>query len=297
MIAVRRRLALAAFLATSLFSLGARADEPSTAPVELRYDLRVDIPVTAGLLAGVLSWRLTRDALEPAHCRWCDGSSPAEVNAVDRWFRTALHREDTWPANLTSYVLAYGVAPIGVAGLTSIAAVTEGRSSGILVDMLAVAEGTLVAVGITQFVEPLALRTRPYVLAMSDEDTRRAEIAKTGAFHSFPSGHVTSAFGVAAAAGVVTSMRGYRLAPLVWGSGMMLGAATAYTRMAADRHYFTDTLVGAAIGVVFGGGVPLLFHRPIDGEPTHGRGSVLRNVRFVTTSTSHGQLLGVAGAF
>ena len=43
---------------------------------------------------------------------------------------------------------------------------------------------------------------------------------------------------------------------------MAIGAATAYTRIAADEHYFTDTLAGAAIGTVVGGGIPLLFHRP-----------------------------------
>ncbi len=287
-----KRAAARGACALLLFVSEARADEPRR-PIELRHDLRVEIPVTGGLLAGVLAWRLTRDDLEPSHCRWCDGASPAEVNAVDRWFRDALRRPDTYPANITSYVLAYGVAPIGVPVVTALAASADDRSRGILVDMLAIAEGTLVAVGVTQFLEPLTLRTRPYVLAIADEQARNAEIAKTGAFHSFPSGHVTAAFGVATASGVVASMRGYRLAPLVWASGMMLGVATAYTRMAADRHYFTDTLAGAAVGVVFGGGVPLLFHRPVEAD---GLGFAAR-MRPMATPVPGGQVVGLTGIF
>lgn len=282
-------------LAASFVAGGARADEPLSPPVELRHDLRIDVPVTGGLLAGVVAWRLVRDDLEPSRCRWCDGASPDEANAVDVWFRDALRRPDTHPANVASYALAYGVAPLGAAGLTALAAVVDRRPSGALVDLLAVAEGALVAIGVTQLVEPVVLRTRPYVLAIADEDAREAEIAKTGAFHSFPSGHVTAAFGVAAASGVVASMRGYRLAPLVWASGLMLGAATAYTRMASDRHYFTDTLAGAAIGVVAGGGVPLLFHRPVERDPW--RASGVSGLRIMTAPVRGGQVLGVSGVF
>src|SRR5207302_645797 len=129
-----------------------------------------------------------------------------------------------------------------------------------LVDIVIVAEGGLSAMLVTEILEPVTLRTRPYVHAIADDDERARVIAQTGAFHSFPAGHVVEAFGVATAAGVVASKRGYRLAPLVWAAGMMLGAATAYTRIAADRHYFTDTLAGALIGSTVGAAVPLVFH-------------------------------------
>jgi hypothetical protein len=56
--------------------------------IELRHDLRVDLPVTAGLAVVVVGWRLLRDDLEPSTCRWCDGSSPGKVNAIDDWFRS-----------------------------------------------------------------------------------------------------------------------------------------------------------------------------------------------------------------
>ena len=120
----------------------ARADEPTepiTPGVELRHDLRVDVPVTAGLAVVVVGWRLTRDDLEPSTCRWCDGSSPGQVNAVDDWFRTALRRNDVTPANVTSYILAFGAAPVSAATLSVLAAVADRRGDEALVDVVVVA--------------------------------------------------------------------------------------------------------------------------------------------------------------
>lgn len=271
----------------------AHADEPVTEPVELQHDLRVDVPAVGILAAVTVGWRLTRDDLEPSHCRWCDGSAPGKVNAVDDWFRTALRRPDTTPANVTSYVLAFGVAPLSAAGLSVLAAVVDHRGDEALVDVLAVAEGGFAAMLTTEILEPIALRTRPYVHAIADDDARQAEVAKTGAFHSFPAGHVVEVFGVAAASGVVASMRGYRLAPLVWATGLVMGVATAYTRMAADRHYFTDTLAGAAIGTLVGGGVPLLFHRPRDGRAV----TWLDRATFIATPSPRAPMIGAGWSF
>lgn len=259
--------------------------------VELRHDLRVDIPVTAGLAAVTVGFRLVRDDMEPSHCRICDGdrTGDGKVNAVDDWFRTALRRDDITPANYTSYILAFGAAPVSAIAFTVLSAVDDGSSKNVLVDLLIVAQGGFSAMMTTQVLEALTLRTRPYVHAMGDDDERNAEIAKTGAFHSFPAGHVVEAFGVAAAAGTVASMRGYRLAPLVWTAGIMIGLGTGYTRIAADRHYFTDVLAGAGIGTIIGAGVPLLFHAPV---PVLGD-----RARFVTTPVAGGQVVGIAGSF
>ena len=270
-----------------------RADEPVTPPVELRHDLRVDLLAAAGLAVATVGFRLLRDDLEPSTCRWCDGSSPGSVNAVDAWFRNALRRQDTDPANITSYVLAFGVAPLGAIAFTVLAAVTDNRGNEALVDIVAVAEGGFSAMLATEILESATLRTRPYVHAIENEDERAAVIASTGAFHSFPAGHVVEVFGIAAASGVVASMRGYRLAPLVWAAGLMFGVATAYTRMAADRHYFTDVLAGAAIGTVIGGGVPLLFHRPTGGESA----SWLQRATIAATPLPRGQMVGIGWSF
>ena len=290
----RPLLALVLGLAVGLLPEPARGGEPVTPPVRLRHDLKVDLPVTGALAVATVGFRLLRDDLEPSACRWCDGPAPGEVNAVDGWFRTALRRQDPYPANVASYVLAFGAAPVGAIAFTALAAVSDHRGSEVLVDLLVVAEGGFSAMLTTEILESVTLRTRPYVQAIASDQERAAVIAETGAFHSFPAGHVVEAFGVATAAGVVASMRGYRLAPLVWAAGMMVGVATAYTRIAADRHYFTDVLAGAAIGTVVGGGVPLLFHRPIEGEAS---ATWLARTRLVATPVPGGQMVGVGGTF
>jgi membrane-associated phospholipid phosphatase len=272
--------------------------EPITPPIELRHDLKVDLAATAGLAAVTVGWRLVRDDLEPSSCRWCDGDTPGKVNAIDDWFRRGLKRNDTQPANVMSYVLAFGVAPISGAALTAAAAVADNRGDEALVDIVIVAEGGFSAMLMTEILEPIALRTRPYVHAIQNEDERNAVIAESGAFHSFPAGHVVETFGIAAASGIVASLRGYRLAPLVWGAGLLIGVATAYTRMAADRHYFTDTLAGAAIGTVVGGGVPLLFHPP-KGTPSDSPGAtgVLGRATFMARPVPRGHVVGIGWTF
>jgi hypothetical protein len=255
---------LAGLLATSIVCpTVAQAAEPITKPVELRHDLKLELPILGALAAVTVGFRLVRDDMEPSYCRICEGKG---LNPIDKWFRDAMVRQDTQPAQVTSYVLAFGAAPLSGAALTILAAVADDRTDEWPVDLTAVAEGGFAAMLTTEVLESLTLRERPFFHAITDPSQRQAEIAKTGAFHSFPAGHVVEAFGVATAAGVVASMRGYRLAPLVWLVGMGIGAATAYTRIASDHHYVTDTLAGAAIGTVVGGGVPLLFHRP---KPAH----------------------------
>jgi membrane-associated phospholipid phosphatase len=86
----------------------------------------------------------------------------------------------------------------------------------------------------------------------------------TGNNASFPSGHT---LGIATAAGLVCVHHHYL--PIFGGGAgdiaacAVLSAATAGTaisRVVADRHYFTDGLLGAAIGFGAGYGLPWLLH-------------------------------------
>lgn len=78
---------------------------------------------------------------------------------------------------------------------------------------------------------------------------------------SFVSGHTTLGFSLAVAGGTVASIRGYRTAPWVWGIGLTAAAASGYFRMAADKHYTTDILAGAALGGAIGFAVPWFLAR------------------------------------
>ncbi|HWU88399.1 MAG TPA: phosphatase PAP2 family protein, partial [Kofleriaceae bacterium] len=48
----------------------------------------------------------------------------------------------------------------------------------------------------------------------------------------------------------IAHRRGYRTEPVIWCAGLSIAATTAYLRMAADRHYFTDVIAGSAAGAL-----------------------------------------------
>ncbi|MCA2978626.1 MAG: hypothetical protein INH37_10105 [Myxococcaceae bacterium] len=62
-------------------------------------------------------------------------------------------------------------------------------------------------------------------------------------------------------------MRGYRFAWLTFAVGVPMALATATLRMAADKHWMTDILVGVAMGSAFSVALPLLFHRAAGEAP------------------------------
>jgi membrane-associated phospholipid phosphatase len=232
----------------------ARAQTPAH-PRSLRWDPAWDVSVTA---AGAAAW-VTSQAFEPelapSSCRWCD------VDGLDESVRRDLVWSDTAGANTASNVIAFGVAPLAALGLDAIAAGHDGALGVVPVDALIVGEATIVAVDLSQVVKFTSGRERPFVHALAaDQKPRTANPADNDV--SFFSGHTTATFALAAAAGTVATMRGYRWAPIVWAAGAALAAATGYLRIAADEHWLTDVLTGAAVGAGVGFGVPYLLHRP-----------------------------------
>jgi membrane-associated phospholipid phosphatase len=84
-------------------------------------------------------------------------------------------------------------------------------------------------------------------------DSREANV-------SFFSGDTSAAFAAASAAATISFQRGYRSAPYVTGAGAVFAAATGLLRSAADVHWPSDVLVGAALGTGLGLGLPLILH-------------------------------------
>lgn len=242
--------------------------------IELRHRLALDIPLTVGLWAIDLSWIALRPEVMPTRCRLCEGDSAESVNALDEAFRDGLRRSDTTPAATLGHVFAYGVVPATSIGFLGLVAASDRRSDEVPLDLLIVAEATASASLVTEVLKPIVLRVRPAEQAL-DGEPRADAFAKSDTFLSFPSGHTTTAFAIAVSSGTVASMRGYRLAPLVWVSGLATAATTGYLRMASDAHYFTDVLAGAAVGSVIGSAIPLLFHgRKRAGASALGRGMI-----------------------
>lgn len=232
----------------------------------MRHDLGWDLGVSAAAAAGWLTLDLLGSRLA-MQCRWCDRSAVGAdtLNGIDRAVREALRWEERAPADVASDVLSFGAAPLSALGLSMLVALHDDRLSEYPVDALLIVESTLVASFVNQLVKMLVARERPDVHARSSQE--RAARAKLDDNLSFFSGHTTLGFVLATSSGTVASMRGYRLAPLIWAAGLTVACASGYLRIAADRHYAIDVVTGALLGAAAGFAIPYLFHNAEQARP------------------------------
>lgn len=277
----------------------AAADEPSppAAPrrIALRYDLALDLGVTGGLTTALVVWGIVKtDVVGTTTCVICDGHDAGDVNALDDFFRS-LRRRDTSAASALSDVMGYAVGPTTALALGVAAAAQDDRLDEAPLNALLTVEATLTASVLQQGLTAIVRRERPAVHARPYE--QRAAGLSSGSLESFPGGHTLLVMAATASAGTIASLRGYRLAPLIWIAGSVLGLTVSYLRIAADRHYFTDNLTGAALGLGIGAGVPLLFHgrrRPDGSEPSH---AWYRPTTLTTSPVPEGRVVNVVWTF
>jgi membrane-associated phospholipid phosphatase len=242
-----------AVLVSALAPSAARAE-----PHPIRHDLRTDAAITAAGWALYVSSELAKDRLAPAGCRVCD------TTALDAGARDRLVWDDLVPARHASDALAFALFPAGLVAHQLLAARAAGDVEAGLVDVLVVAEVAAVAMTLNQATKYAVGRQRPFVRYGNWPEAERAADADDDL--SFFSGHTTFTFAVAAAAGTVSDLRGYRSAPWVWAVGLGLAATTGYLRIAGDKHYLSDVLVGAAVGAAAGVALPRLLHPRERGE-------------------------------
>jgi membrane-associated phospholipid phosphatase len=266
---------------TVALALAAGSPAPARAePQPLKHDLRVDGAIALGAWALYGGSELAKSTLAPSSCRYCD------PNALDANVRNALVWGYVDQARTASDVIAFAALPIGMVTHQLLAARAAGDVSAGWVDALIVAEAAGIAMDVNQIVKFAVGRQRPFVHYGNWSDPNRKPQPDDNL--SFYSGHTTFTFAVAAAAGTVSSMRGYESAPWVWGVGMTLAAATGYLRIAGDKHYLTDVLVGAGTGIAAGIALPRLMH-PREGAATPGSGTAAMTLTPFP--------LGIAGAF
>jgi membrane-associated phospholipid phosphatase len=259
----RTPLALALSLALLAPAL-ARADE-----------LSVDVPRTAAVAGaaaaafGVLE--LTGSSLTPGSCRWC------EPPGLDRNTRLHLRWSDTKLAGNLSDVLLVGT-PVTLAAVHYLA-LTHRDLGRFGQDGLVVLEALAMTAVTTDAVKYTVARRRPDAWA-------RGVRTNAGDDNAFLSGHASGTFAGAAAFGTVAMLRGYEGWPWIYAAGFTSATAISYLRVAADRHWLTDVMAGAALGTGIGIAVPLLLHRKAP-EPDG------RSPTIIVTPVP----LGVAGTF
>lgn len=247
-----------ALLLSALAPPAARAE-----PHPIRHDLRTDAAIATAGWALYVSSELAKGRLAPAGCRVCD------TNGFDSGARDRLVWDELAPARHASDALAFAVFPAGLVAHQLLAARASGEVEAGLVDVLVVAETAALAMTLNQATKFAVGRRRPFVQYRNWPEAERAPDADDDL--SFFSGHSTFTFAVAAAAGTVSDLRGYRSAPWVWAVGLGLAATTGYLRIAGDKHYLSDVLVGAAVGTAAGVALPRLLHpREAGGEVARG---------------------------
>jgi membrane-associated phospholipid phosphatase len=258
---MRMRQRATAFVAmVGIFSAGV-APAASAGEDRLQVDLRTDLRVTLGLMLLTGTVEAFREQLAPDLCRWCDRDAAGNpsLNPMDDWARKNLVWNDLELADSISDYTAYWITPAIAFGLEALIAEQNGALSNWPADALVVAESVMAAAALTALLKVTLARERPFVLDLPADHPFRDE---PDDFHlSFPSGHTSHAFAMVVSSGTVASLRGYRGARWIWIAGLPAAAATGYLRIAADQHYLTDVLAGAAIGSASGFLVPYVFHR------------------------------------
>lgn len=237
---------VAALVVTTATTSPARAQ-----PSDRTRETDTAVFAIAGASYLVVEFGLKHRLVRP--CVWC------EPPAVDLAARNALVWDRPKLAGLTSTVTGYALAPMLASGL--LVATTWDRQGGRLFfdDTIPVFEAA-VAVGLLHHLTKFSLpRKRPFV-KFADADRTPDDDDNA----SFFSGHTALAFAVTVAGGIVAHKRGYGVEPYIWGGGFALAGVTGYLRIAADKHWLTDVVIGAVIGSGLGVLMPYLHRDSFD---------------------------------
>jgi membrane-associated phospholipid phosphatase len=222
-----------------------------------KFRASVDLPIALGAAGTWVLLAALKNQLS-SNCRWCDTAPGGGdgLNRFDRGARNAFKWSNTRAADVTSDISTFVAIPLFITGVDLVATGSPGRWRRWAMDVLIISEATAISGGLSYIVKYAASRQRPFVHYEVINGVTYQTNADDNA--SFFSGHTTFAFAVATAGGTVASLRHYRLAPLIWAVGMGLATLSGYLRIAADKHYLSDVIVGGVVGSAVGVGIPLL---------------------------------------
>jgi len=227
------------------------AEVPAAPAPDLTVDLTTAAVVTGSELVLVATGMAFRSRLVPDDCRWCD--SPQ----LDNWARQLLKWPDTMPAEKGSNALQL-VIPVGAVTTLWIWAAPHGNRQ-VAEDLLVVTESATTTMFLTVVSKVVTARQRPFASAVSDPNPPYNIM-------SFWSGHTSFTFAVAAASTQVARLRGRSGWKWLAVATFAGAALTGYLRIAADQHWITDVVTGAAVGTAVGLAMPLLVMRPAEGK-------------------------------
>lgn len=231
------------------------------APQKLRWDPKIDLPVTGVLVGGwLLSETALKKTLAPPACRWC------ETNAFDMGVRATFNTmfvpsaDGNHDANVASNITGFAAIPIALLGLDALYSARDGVFlQAFPVDVVIMLESMFSALAVNQTVKFAVGRGRPYTVGASPELLAQGGDLSDNNL-SFFSGHSTFSFAAVASAATIARLRGYRLWWLSWLVGIPLATSTAMLRLAADKHWASDVLIGSSLGLLAGVLMPTFLH-------------------------------------
>ena len=242
---LRRALVALVLLLSVAVPSAAQSESPP------RYDPAWHGAIAAGAFggAGLIEWA---EQHADHTCKWCgvDVNGAPHVPGLDNWARTHWRWTNEKRAGAISNVTAGAACAWPLIALSAV-------HGGISNDWGRDVTATLSSMGVAQLATGISKRafrrSRPNVVFDGDPINDGDDV------HSFFSAHAATAFAAVASAGTIASRRGSPEATWIWIGGVGLAGSTGYLRVAADRHFLTDVLVGAAVGTAVGTLMPRLF--------------------------------------
>jgi membrane-associated phospholipid phosphatase len=175
-------------------------------------------------------------------------SSPAwtDTNRTDDFFYQALRRPDCDGRKTARFLSDVGLASSVPLSLTLLTVDAPRGDKRFTSNAVLIAESTGLTMLATEMLKLATARERPY----SRGGRPCNEEKETDTFMSFPSGHTSLTFATAVATSRIAHIRGYRHATAIQLVMLSTAIGTGYLRIAADKHYFSDVVVGALVGSI-----------------------------------------------
>lgn len=175
-------------------------------------------------------------------------SAPAwsDTNSTDDFFYRSLRRPGCEGRKTAKFLSDVGLAGSVPLSLVLLVAAAPRDDRDFADNAVLIAESAGVTMLVTEMLKLAAGRERPY----SRGGSRCGEERETDTFMSFPSGHTSLTFAAAVTASRIAHIRGYRHATAIQLVTLSTAIGTGYLRIASDRHYFSDVVVGALVGTI-----------------------------------------------
>jgi membrane-associated phospholipid phosphatase len=229
--------------AQSLLLLGLLAIPSAPArsadPDPFHLDPSAEALLIANAWGGIALARLVQDDY-PSAPAWSD------TNSTDDFFYRSLRRPGCEGRKTSEFLSDVGLAGSVPLSLVLLAAGAPRGDRDFADNAVLIAESTGLTMLVTEILKLAASRERPYSRGGSHCDEERG----TDTFMSFPSGHTSLTFAAAVAASRIAHIRGYRHATAIQLVTLSTAIGTGYLRIAADRHYFSDVVIGALVGTI-----------------------------------------------